>query len=490
MGRRPIDWSRPESLYDPALAILDVIDTKKDLSSVASALGINTQAVEDRITKVERLFGSSNPELALVKRNVDGDELSLSARGQKMRQDFADIIDKLNSLHENRPAQHVRVLHLPHHTPAVAPAALTFEKVVSKNASDGSRPSHYRTELKVLGEHHRAPDHFMARGIRPMVAGYYDVVVGLPFVRDAKDSPQYKQLRHKIHTEDLYRAWLEVQVDEIDQRSEYPIEDLRGVPILTAPKETRSRQALNAAAKAASVHLTERRSEFESKVLLMAAAHGMGTPVLPSDVALQFDANGLLGGGCAEKKKWIPLVNKDGQRLWYWVSATTRPGDDDAKKFVDHLKAAARKLMIDHGRGEAVDLDSAPEWIQDQFEYPRKKVVVGGYTSDAEGRVLTILTGQFITATRFEYLGAANAIPRGATGADKRIGGLIAALNLIKQDDSPFSSSSDIGGKNFTWVKPERVIEIEYEHEVTGRHGFTRGYVLRPDGSEARTVRW
>lgn len=100
--------------------------------------------------------------------------------------------------------------------------------------------------------------------------------------------------------------------------------------------------------------------EYESKVLVMGAYEGLGTPILPSDVAIQFEYRegycGPLAVGAARRYKWLPLLGADGQPNDYSVVAHTRtePGSKTLL-LLEFLEQSAKELMTKAKRPQAVE---------------------------------------------------------------------------------------------------------------------------------------
>jgi hypothetical protein len=97
-----------------------------------------------------------------------------------------------------------------------------------------------------------------------------------------------------------------------------------------------------------------RMRAYESKVLYMHGTYSMGTPVLPSDVALQFEDGRPLGGSRAKEFRWVPTINGSGNELRYLVVASTRSrfARPEVKRFVEVVQDEARTIMSDHKRSD------------------------------------------------------------------------------------------------------------------------------------------
>ncbi|MFD0361528.1 LysR family transcriptional regulator [Nocardia sp. GCM10030253] len=382
----PGDW---KALTPSRMRILPTLAETKSVAATADRLGITPTMVRRDKNALDRIF---HHRLFQSNQNYRKGEVVLTEFGQYVAGEMRDILNRqINLVHgSDRP---LTVMSLPHHTPFVAPAL--------KDATDAwVREGLPAPAARVLGEHHRAMSHFMERAIRPLVAGSHDLVVGLkiPIL------PEYAQLRKDVDERPLYTAWLEVMVAK-DKWPEdrYPIQRLHGIPILTAPYDTRSRMALDAAFTAATrpgASLLVAGSEYESKVLIMKAKAGLGTPVLPSDVALQFEEGGPLGGTWTESYKWVPLITPGGNRLHYTVVASTRAATEKPTDFAKRVQAFSRLLanfaadtMIESHRPEALPRyrqRKDPEFRDAEFEITAQdtatKVTFSSMTSNSSSK--------------------------------------------------------------------------------------------------------
>lgn len=287
----------------------------------------------------------------------------LTERGRHITEVFRQILDMQEALVTQREGLVVR--YFPHHSTTVLPAAAAL------------RPRH-TVELSVLGEHHRSIGHFISRALRPLVAGTYDVVMGI----DLPDMSEVADIQDKLEQQILYHAWLEVMVpakanedldpaDFVEHGPDGDYVDLTKLldskaPILTAPTDTRSRTYLDRAVDPTR-KIEPAMAEFESKVLVMGAHAGLGLPVLPSDVALQFDYRvasnrgdvyrGPLAGEDAPRWHWLPLINADGNRISYNVVAHYRNehhADAKTDLFLNALADNVRTVMTRAHRSEAL----------------------------------------------------------------------------------------------------------------------------------------
>ncbi|MGB3486006.1 MAG: hypothetical protein WBB07_27775 [Mycobacterium sp.] len=288
-----------------------------------------------------------------------GGGYKLTARGIHVAEVFRQILDMQEALLNQRHGLVVR--YLPHHSATVLPAAANM------------RPD-YTVELSVLGEHHRSIGHFISRALRPLVAGSYDVVIGI----DLPDISGVADLKQSLRQQIVYTAWLEIMVPtrplpgvDISAFVDGDYVDLHKLQasrtaVLTAPTDTRSRTYLDRAVNP-NAELRVAMAEFESKVLIMGAYAGLGLPILPSDVALQFDYRrdstgretyrGPLAGAESVNWRWLPLVGGDGKRLSYNVAAHYRneaQPEPMRDLFLRSLQDNVENVMTSAGRPEAL----------------------------------------------------------------------------------------------------------------------------------------
>lgn len=336
--------------------LVELQDSGSSLQQCSRRTGVPESTLRTILSDLNKLF---DEELYFTRKEGG---YKLTERGNHVAGVFRQILDMQQALLDQR--QGLLVRYFPHHGSTVLPAAARL------------RPD-YAIELSVLGEHHRSVGHFISRALRPLIAGSYDVVIGI----DLPDISGVADLKEKLQQRILYTAWLEVMV---------PVEPIPGmdvtrfvdgnhvdlhklqaakVEVLTAPADTRSRTYLDRAIDP-NTELKVAMTEFESKVLVMGAHAGLGLPILPSDVALQFDCRhdethretyrGPLAGAEAANWRWLPLVDPDGQRIEYNVAAHYRsePTAEPMRDlFLRELEDTVREVMVAAHRPDALTID-------------------------------------------------------------------------------------------------------------------------------------
>jgi len=354
-------------------SVLDHLHPKRmkvlvDLRDSGSSLQLCAQRTGKPESTLRTILGALNrhfdDELYFTPR---GGGYKLTERGIHVAEVFRQILDMQQALFDQR--QGLLVRYLPHHSATVIPAAAEMSP-------------RYTVDLSVLGEHHRSIGHFISRALRPLVAGLYDVVIGI----DLPDISGVAELRQTLRQQIVYTAWLEIMVpikpipgldvsSFINDNSEgVDLHKLQAssTPLLTAPSDTRSRTYLDRALDP-DTELNVTMAEFESKVLITGAYAGLGLPILPSDVALQFDCRhdhtgketyrGHLAGAQAPNWRWLPLVGADGKRISYNVAAHYRnesQPDSMRDLFLRTLDDNVKKVMTSADRPEA--LLRAQDW--------------------------------------------------------------------------------------------------------------------------------
>lgn len=355
----PVDdeYAADRRRFAETLNKLKVIDTKETMVLAAIAesqlstvqelaryVGLNVNSVRGYVTTLRKAFGQD------IFQPGAGLPLRLSDKGKHAAEVCQQIIAMQLALVDQRTD--VLVKYFPHHSPTVFPAAAKM------------RERGQRIELSVLGEHHRSIGHFRSRALQPVVAGTYDVAIGI----DLAAMSEVKDLTVKLAQHHLYRARLEVMVPvDPDERLRRCIVDggvsLRKLqserlPLLTPPSDTRSRKHLRDSMDP-DIDTEFVLEEYESKVLIMGAYAGLGTPILPSDVAIQFERRegycGLLASDDACRFRWLPLLGADGGPIAYNVVAHTR-ADPGSKTllFLEFLEQSARELMTRAHRPHAL----------------------------------------------------------------------------------------------------------------------------------------
>ncbi|WUN59968.1 LysR family transcriptional regulator (plasmid) [Rhodococcus sp. NBC_00294] len=331
------------------MRVLVEVARTKVISTAAENLNADPTTVTKHLRTLNALFG---PLTVAHRGNA---EVTITELGRSVAARFDEILMAQRSLVHQRRTTAVR--YLPHHSPTVMPAAAAM---IAEN---------YPLELSVLGEHHRAVDHFVDRALRPLVAGLFDVAIGIDphdFGSSAEVAQSYATVTNQLTTTPLYRAWLEVMVPKGGPHAErryITVADLANdpLPLLVAPVGTRSRGQLEKLFAQARLTPTVRIAEYESKVLIMAAYSGLGLAVLPSDLALQFDSAWdapLASTAQADRWAWVPLrARPDEPADTYNVVAHRRrqtTADAGAGLFIAKLQNVVHEVMTASGRLDAL----------------------------------------------------------------------------------------------------------------------------------------
>jgi DNA-binding transcriptional LysR family regulator len=286
--------------------LVDVVRFES-VKRAATNLRYDTSTITKTLRELDTMFGP------LTSTSRGNSIVKITDLGRKLAVQFQEILDRQRAVIEQRRTTSIR--YLPHHSPTVLPAAARLQTM-------GHPP-----DLSVLGEHHRSVAHFVDRALRPLVAGLCDVVVGMD-IADLAGRSDSTASSNEVSTEleqtTLYRAWLQVMVPEDSKHAAngyITTRDLVDVPLLTAPKGTRSRERLEAMFAKIKRTPDIRIAEYESKVVIIGAQSGMGWAVMPSDVALQFDSSweqAPLAGSAAARWRWVDLVDEPGAEPNYY----------------------------------------------------------------------------------------------------------------------------------------------------------------------------
>lgn len=344
------DLKKAGALTQPRMLSLCALFDYHTFALAAQRLKISDDKVRQHIRDLEGVFGTGS----LFEKSRDGRPIKFTPLGRSVAAECRQILETQVAV-VGRPTV-TSVRYLPHHSIWVLKAVQLLE--------DDGLP----VELHVLGEHHRARDHFMDLALRPIVAGLLDVAVGLDF-RSETDATS-KTVTDKLTAVPLYSAWLEALVPLNGQWAEkdhVTIEELYSHgKILTSPAQTRSRTYLERAvgAHGGEDPLHVRLAEYESKVLVIGTYAKLGITVLPSDVALQFDKNGPLAGPPSKHHTWLPVHDILGERIQYDVVAYRRADGTKniagAVAVINKLKEQVREVMTDAGREEALHIQARP----------------------------------------------------------------------------------------------------------------------------------
>jgi hypothetical protein len=95
-----------------------------------------------------------------------------------------------------------------------------------------------------------------------------------------------------------------------------------------------------------------RLSAHGTKVLMTLAAQGLGTVVVPSDIAYAFSEYGTFYGPKLDGYEWVEVVKDGGDPIEHDVNATTRfwesLHDDHVRDVLEALRAAVHETFSDH----------------------------------------------------------------------------------------------------------------------------------------------
>jgi DNA-binding transcriptional LysR family regulator len=319
-----------------ALAALDECGTYDD---AATMLDQSSQNVREHIRKLTELLGVPVVEDRGKGQYVVSDDpvvLELRDRGRLMIHQYAAMSRLVQ-------APRVKIRYLPQHCFFMAPVEAMFE--------------HTATEIRAvpLGEEDRDVDRFNTRVLIPITAGQTDLAIGMPPDPDSV-------MAQKLTTTYLYSSRQEAMIPATDLRKQVSLRELvTEGRMLVPPQATRSRRTLENAIRAdmpdAPRHPGHRvkREAFGTKVLIQYAMAGLGTVVVPSDIATVFHHGQDYGGPRTADFKWVPVCRSSGEFIYQEVYATYRRNNATVLK--EAIDLICRRILHEVG---TLRLEKAP----------------------------------------------------------------------------------------------------------------------------------
>lgn len=331
---------RPDRLFDRLrikhLRVFNTLAQRGRYQSTADQFGATDQHIRDLVDDIEEVFGGGSGTFITSVTGTRGSYVPTPA-GEQARDIFLQILNLLDAaerLKGGATGQQQRLLaFLPHHTQLVTKVmvALRDRNIVVPRTLDELDRAGGRFEDRVLDN------------VRRRVS---DLVIGPPPEKRATD-----RRRRSLQTNLLYTARLEamVPVERVgDGRLE--LHRLAEHDLLLPPPGFRSRDVLDnsfveAGLADRGLRLRVVMPSQVTSVLVKMGWDGLGTVVLPSDIALPFKSGSYSAGRDADRFAWVPLVTDSGTHLTHGVYVTTRsnreaePGVQD---IVDAIDAAVQ----------------------------------------------------------------------------------------------------------------------------------------------------
>lgn len=276
----------PQALYrfDPIRleVVHHVLKVSLSVKETATITGKSESRIRQILDEVSRITGP------LFTR--EDDVITPTQIGVEVADIAEEILHRCRHLVGLRDSKPVVLAFLPYHARFVAPAI-----------------AHDNVRLEVLDEAHRATTEFQQRAIRPLEAHAFDVVIGPPPERDAQ-----------LETVHAYTAHLEAMIPKQEAKGvkSIALEDIiERHDLLLPPSGFRSRELLeryvhDSGLDSALSRLTIKHEAKDTKVLILLGRAGVGTVVVPSDVAYPFKAGHHFGGPDADNFTWVPILHE------------------------------------------------------------------------------------------------------------------------------------------------------------------------------------
>lgn len=313
----------------PQLVALAVLDDVGDYVEAGKLLTRGDRWVRDTVKDLA-------DELSVSGLLEQGPRNRMQVSGQiasQAREIGRAIVYLAGSMHRLRD-RNVRVRYLPQHGFFMAKVEADLGATVDLHP-------------KTLGEEDRAMERFRDEVISAVALGTVDLAIGLPPERAVA-------VEHKLEVTYLYSSRQEAMIPAEEPRDQITLAELATRDLLLPPPRTRSRDTLE---KATAVDvqnagpLRVRREAFGTKVLIQYGMRGLGTVVVPSDIAHVFKYGNDYGGPATQAYKWVPVVDAKERYIHQKVYATTRRTrdvrTDDVRRVLDGVKAEVARLGLE-----------------------------------------------------------------------------------------------------------------------------------------------
>ncbi|MEV0393909.1 LysR substrate-binding domain-containing protein [Polymorphospora rubra] len=328
---------RPDRHFDRLrikhLRVFDALTRRGRYRSTAAQFGATDQHIRDLVDDLEQAFGGGPGTLVTQVAGTRGAYVPTPA-GEQARDIFGQILNLLDAaerLRGSATGQQRLLAFLPHHTQLVTKVmiALRDRDIVVPHTLDELDRAGGRFEERVLDN------------VRRRV---YDLVIGPPPERRASD-----RRRKGLQTNLLYTARLEamVPVERVGD-GHLELHRLAEHELLLPPPGFRSRDILDSSFVESGLadrglRLRVVKPSQVTGVLVKMGWDGLGTVVLPSDIALPYKAGSYSAGPDADRFAWVPLVTGANTHLTHGVYVTTRANRDaepGVQEIVDAVAAA------------------------------------------------------------------------------------------------------------------------------------------------------
>ncbi|VVJ22748.1 Uncharacterised protein [Amycolatopsis camponoti] len=303
----------------------------------ADELGITRQAVSDNIKNLEKSLNRNVDGRRLFVKEGDVQRLASDPFAQELLERARLMVFEYNSINRLRDDT-LRIRYLPQHVFFMASVEARLER----------SQLGVRVRSRPLSEEDRAVDRFESVVLAALAGHALDFVVGMP---PTKGSPTAR----KLTTRYLYSSHQVAMLPKSDPRDQIGLAELvEDGRMLVPPPQTRSRQVLEREIEKHLGHmptagrpdLRVKREAFGTKVLHEYGVAGIGTPVVPSDIANPFFAGNIHGGPQTADFKWVPVCLPDGTFIYQEVFAShsDRPHKSKANAIEDLFRLVQEEV--------------------------------------------------------------------------------------------------------------------------------------------------
>lgn len=309
-----------------SLLAFAVVDETGKITDSGKVIGRSDKWVREAIDELGDSLGVKNLLTLSDRRQVPSGQIALEVR--RIARSVLYQVGAVPRLAD----ENIRVRYLPQHGFFMA-------------AVEAQLGHQMNLHPKTLGEEDRAVVRFREEVLAAVAAGTVDLAIGLPPDRKMKEEGGLRLTY-------LYSSRQEAMVPRTeDAPDRITLVDLveKG-DLLLPPPHTRSRETLEARYRVDSPNGGElvrqvKREAYGTKVLIEYGMNGLGTVVVPSDIAHVFKHGNDYGGPPTARFQWIPVVDANGDLIHQPVYATMRRDRDGRTENVLRILEAVRRQV-------------------------------------------------------------------------------------------------------------------------------------------------
>ncbi|HEY0639084.1 MAG TPA: LysR family transcriptional regulator [Pseudonocardiaceae bacterium] len=312
-----------------ALVAFAAVDEFGHFGKAARFLGKQQQGLRQHIRNLEEALN-----VQLLDTGPGGEYRAAGPIGNELRDRARLMVFQYGAI-SRLTDDAVRVQYLPQHGFFMAAVEARLDGVMDL------RPT-------VLGDEDRSYTRFHDNVIVPLAAGMIDFAIGVP---PPPESPPAELLTSCY----LHSSRQEAMIPVRDPRDRVLLSELVAErAMLVPPMATRSRVRLEEEIRRdvcgdPGPDKRVKREAFGTKVLIQYGLKGLGTVVVPSNIAYPFYAGNCYGGPAAADYKWVPVCTSSGRPLYQEVYAIHRRARDRRSERIRRILALVRQEVAELG---------------------------------------------------------------------------------------------------------------------------------------------